>query len=179
MIKNEQILDTAARVLARRPDATLQTIADSAGISRTTIFHRYPTRRDLIEALAIDTVTRIGDVMKQVPTSLDADLEATLLTITEALMSLGARTVFLRLHVDTNDAIDTHWIEAATPLAIYFINLQARGQLRRDQPARWLTASYIGLLFAAWDEIESGEIGAAQAARLITQTWLDGAGYTG
>ncbi len=179
VIKNEQILDTAARVLARRPDATLQSIADSAGISRTTIFHRYPTRRDLIEALAIDTMARIGDAMKQVPSSMDDDVEAGVLSITQALMPLGSRTIFLRMHVDSGAALDAHWIEAATPLAIYFATLQAYGRLRQDQPARWLTASYIGLLFAAWDEIETGEIGPAQAARLITQTWLAGTGYSG
>jgi len=176
VVKNEHILDTAADVLARRPDATLQTIADSAGISRTTIFHRYPTRTDLIEALAIDTVARIGEVMKRVPASLDDDVASVVLAITEGLMPLGARTIFLRLHVDANDALDRHWIQAATPLAIYFGTLQAVGRLRRDLPARWLTASYIGLLFAAWDEMASGEIGSAHAARLVTDTWLAGAG---
>ena len=59
VIKNEHIIDVAAQVLARRPDATLQTIAESAGDSRTTIFHRYPTLADLIEALAVDAVKRI------------------------------------------------------------------------------------------------------------------------
>lgn len=179
VIKNERILDMAAEVLARRPDATLQTIADSAGISRTTIFNRYPTRSDLIEALATDTVVRIGEAMKRVPTSIDDDVEAALLAVTDALMPLGSRTIFLRMHVDTNDALDTHWIEAAAPLAIYFSVLKASGRLRQDQPDRWLTASYIGLLFAAWDEIDSGESGPVQAARLITRTWLAGAGYSG
>jgi AcrR family transcriptional regulator len=166
-------------VLAQRPDATLQSIANAAGISRTTIFHRYPTRRDLIEALAIDALTRIGDAMKQVPSSMDDDVEAGILSVTQGLMPLRSRTIFLRIHVDASDVLDNHWIEAATPLAIYFATLQAYGRLRQDQPARWLTSSYIGLLFAAWDEIENGEIGPVQAARLITQTWLSGAGYSG
>ena len=175
VIKSDQILDAAAQVLPRRPDATLQTIAKHAGVSRTTIFNRYPTRNDLIEALAIDTVERIGEAMKRVPDSIDEDVGAALLAITEALMPLGARTIFLRLHVDATDSLDTYWDEAATPLAIYFALLQVRGRLRQNQPARWLAASYIGLLFAAWDEIQSGEVGPAQAARLVTETWLTGA----
>lgn len=179
VIKNEHILDIAAEALARRPDATLQTIADSAGISRTTIFNRYPTRGDLIEALAIDTLARIGEAMKRVPTSMDDEVDVALLALTEALMPLASRTIFLRLHVATNDVLQTQWIEAVTPLAIYIATLQADGRLRRDHPHRWLVASYIGLLLAAWDEMESGEIGPVQAARLITQTWLASAGYAG
>ena len=135
VIKNERILDIAAEVLARRPDATLQTIADSAGISRTTIFNRYPTRGDLIEALAMDTVARIGAVMQRVPTSMDDDVDVALLAVTDALMPLASRTIFLRLHVATHDVLETHWIEAVTPLAVYIATLQAHGRLR-GRPGR-------------------------------------------
>lgn len=67
VIKNEQILDAAAEVLARRPDATLQSIAKAAGISRTTIFNKFATRDALLEALAVDSLKRIGEVMAWVP----------------------------------------------------------------------------------------------------------------
>ena len=66
MIKNEHILGTAAEVLARRPDATLQSIAKAAGISRTTIFNKFATRDALIEALAVDALRRLGEVMARV-----------------------------------------------------------------------------------------------------------------
>jgi hypothetical protein len=60
------------------------------------------------------------------------------------------------------------------PLASYIGRAQDEGLLRADQPARWLVASYIGLLFAAWDEIVAGELGQVQAARLVVDTWLSG-----
>jgi len=31
------------------------------------------------------------------------------------------------------------------------------------------------LLFAAWDEISEGEMGTAQAARLVVESWMTGA----
>jgi AcrR family transcriptional regulator len=61
-IKNDRILDAAAVVLVERPNATLQTIANAAGISRTTIFNRYATREDLLEALGVHALQRIGAV---------------------------------------------------------------------------------------------------------------------
>ncbi|HEV8025740.1 MAG TPA: hypothetical protein VGP37_12750, partial [Candidatus Nanopelagicales bacterium] len=67
---------------------------------------------------------------------------------------------------------------AATPLGVYIATLPGEDRLRRDQPSRWLIAAYIGLLFAAWDEIAEGELGTAQAARLVVQTWLAGCGYS-
>jgi AcrR family transcriptional regulator len=178
VIKNEQILDAAAEVLAKRPDATLQSIAKAAGISRTTIFHRYPARDDLLEALGQDTLASIGVVMARVPNSEVGDVAAVMSEVTRGLMPLGPRTVFLRVVPGWGNGLDEHWESAVTPLAVYIHQAQAIGMLRTDQPARWLTASYIGLLFAAWDEIAEGELGTAQAARLVTETWLTGSGYS-
>lgn len=78
--------------------------------------------------------------------------------ITRGLMPLGPRTTFLRISPGQSNDIETHWEDVATPLAIYIAQTQAQGLLRLDQPARWLVASYIGLLFAAWDEIVAGNL---------------------
>ena len=63
MIKNDVIFSTATRVLSERPDATLQTIAAEAGISRTTIFNRFPTRESLLQALSDDAFKQIHRTM--------------------------------------------------------------------------------------------------------------------
>ena len=176
VIKNDRILDAAAEVLAKRPDATLQTIAIAAGISRTTIFNRYPTRELLIEALAIDALQGIGQVMQCIPLGKNGNFDEVIMDITRGLMPLGPRTTFLRIIPGQSNDLDTHWEDVATPLAIYIAQTQAQGLLRVDQPARWLVASYIGLLFAAWDEIVAGELGHVHAARLVVDTWLSGSG---
>jgi len=175
VIKNEQILDAAAVVLSKRPDATLQTIAEAAGISRTTIFNKFPTRDALLEALGTDALQRIGSVMALVPEGEPGDVAAVMLEVTRGLMHLEPRTAFLRVVPGLGNDLDSKWERAATPLASYIATAQAFVLLRGDQPARWLVASYIGLLFAAWDEISQGELGTEQAARLVVDTWLSGA----
>jgi AcrR family transcriptional regulator len=174
VIKNDRILDAAAEVLAKRPDATLQTIANAAGISRTTIFNRYPTREDLIQALAIDALQRIGQVMQRIPTGDNANFESALMDTTRGLMPLGPRTTFLRIIPSQANDLEAQWEDVVTPLAILFAQAQSQRQLRSDLRTRWLVASYIGLLFAAWDEITQGELGPSQAARLVVDTWLRG-----
>lgn len=179
VIKNEQILDAAAEVLARRPDATLQSIAKAAGISRTTIFNKFVTRDALLEALAVDSLKRIGEVMAWVPTDMvsenSEEFASVMLRVTAGLMPLGPETAFLRVVPGWGNELDGHWVEAVTPLAVYIGKAQSCGIVRSDQPARWLVASYVGLLFAAWDEISEGELGQAQASRLVIETWMSGA----
>lgn len=174
VIKNDRILEAAIEVLAIRPNATLQSIANAAGVSRTTIFNRYSTREDLLAALAIDALQRIGQVMQGIPSGENAHFDAVLMEITRGLMPLGPRTTFLRILPGQANDLDAHWEDVVTPLATYIGRAQAEGKLRADQPARWLVASYIGLLFAAWDEIVAGELGQVQAARLVVDSWLSG-----
>ena len=175
VIRNELILDAAAEVLARRPDATLQSIAAAAGVSRTTLFNKFATRESLLQALAVDTLERIGAVMAKVPATVDADPTLALTDITRSLMLLGPRTAFLYVAPVEGTSLDPHWVDAVTPLPVYFGQLQAHGHVRTDHPVRWLTASYVGLLFAAWDEVAEGKQEISRAAQLVVQTWLSGA----
>ncbi|KAB8194889.1 TetR family transcriptional regulator [Nonomuraea phyllanthi] len=46
------ILDAAARVLGRRPDAALAEIADEAGVGRATLYRHFPTRESLLSGVA-------------------------------------------------------------------------------------------------------------------------------
>lgn len=174
VIRNEQILDVAAEVLAQRPNATLQNIANAAGISRTTIFHRYATREELLEALSAHALECIGAVMQRIPSAATEDIAAVLLDVTAGLMPLGPHSAFLRRAPVGDDRLDVHWQGAVAPLAALFAAAQARGQLRSEIPIRWLVSSYVSLLFGAWDEIAVGELGQAHAARLVVDTWLSG-----
>jgi AcrR family transcriptional regulator len=173
-IKNDRILDAAAVVLVERPNATLQTIANAAGISRTTIFNRYATREDLLEALGVHALQRIGAVTQRLPLGDPGDVATVLLDATGGLMPLGPHSAFLRSVPGQGNNLESHWAESVTPLGLYFAAAQSRGRLRSDLSIRWLVSSYMSLLFGAWDEIAVGELGPAQAARLVVDTWLSG-----
>lgn len=176
MIKNEVIFAAATRVLAERPDATLQTIAQEAGISRTTIFYRFPTRELLLRALTIDAFNRTKAVLSVLAGETSSQFTQKLRDLTQQLMPLVEQSIFLRKVSTTNNNMDSMWTEAMAPLSCYFKQLQQEGILSKEIPHRWLVASYIGLLFAAWDEVALGELGSVQASRLVVHCWLRGAG---
>ncbi|MFD4401400.1 TetR/AcrR family transcriptional regulator [Nocardia sp. NPDC058499] len=53
------ILDAAERVLGRNPNATLEQIAEAAGVARTTVHRRFASRDDLIRTMAIEAWRRM------------------------------------------------------------------------------------------------------------------------
>jgi len=57
------ILDAANEVLSANPSATLQQIADAAGVARTTVHRRFASREALIDALAPDMLEQTEAVI--------------------------------------------------------------------------------------------------------------------
>ncbi|NKY32441.1 TetR/AcrR family transcriptional regulator [Nocardia speluncae] len=53
------ILDAAERVLGQNPNATLEQIAEAAGVARTTVHRRFASREDLIRVMAIEAWRRM------------------------------------------------------------------------------------------------------------------------
>lgn len=53
------ILQAAARLLAEDPAASMQAIADVAGLSRPTVYRRFPSRDELIEAIRLEALAEM------------------------------------------------------------------------------------------------------------------------
>ncbi|MFE9579136.1 TetR/AcrR family transcriptional regulator [Nocardia sp. NPDC006044] len=54
------ILDAAERVLSEHPNATLEQIAEAAGVARTTVHRRFANRDDLVRTMAVAAWRRIA-----------------------------------------------------------------------------------------------------------------------
>jgi AcrR family transcriptional regulator len=61
----DAILTAAATVLVQKSGASLAEIAVAAGVGRTTIHRAFPTRADLITALALQSTERIRGVLEE------------------------------------------------------------------------------------------------------------------
>lgn len=62
------LIDAAKTVLQRDPDASLETIATAAGLSRRAVYGHFPSRDDLVRAVVTAGAARVAGAM---PTSSD------------------------------------------------------------------------------------------------------------
>jgi AcrR family transcriptional regulator len=165
------VLDAAVALLAQRPQATMQEVADASGLGRTTVYRHFPRRQDLIDALYEEVLHESGQTVR------DAIAEAT--TARALLCDLGARIIaigdryrFLDAHPELRERAlaGTDDSEGRDPLDEYLTAAQRRGEVRADVPVSWMLTSMRGLAVVAMFEVSAGRMSVEDAGHHVGET---------
>jgi TetR/AcrR family transcriptional regulator, mexCD-oprJ operon repressor len=161
-----QILDSACTVLAERgASATMDEIADAAGIGRATLYRYYPNRGTLLRALAEAAFREIKEAVRL------ADLEGVafpeaLARLTRTLLSLATKYVTLAHEEKLGMEADVAR-EVGTPIRMLFDRGAAEGSLRPDVPAGAMADLYVWLLRWGMETTMRHELSVERASGVI------------
>jgi TetR/AcrR family transcriptional regulator, mexCD-oprJ operon repressor len=147
---DERILQAAARVLAEDPHATIQRIADEAGVVRLTVYRRYPNRDALRQAIFEAAAAEAHDVV----TAATDDPVAGLRDLVVAMAGIAVRYPLLLVGEDLQplpgDARRPTPPPDSRAMQRAVLDLVRRGQqtgaLRADLPAELLPQAIVGTL---------------------------------
>lgn len=173
------LLQVATEVLVADPGASLADVARAAGIGRTTLHKLYPTRHDLLVALARDGL----DVLESVYAAAGLDVDGTQVVaaldrLVTALVPLGPRLEYL-LRERSLDA------EPDLVQRLAILDEQVRALVRRGQAAGgltrelgddWIVASMNALVYSAWEQVALGRLAPVSAAPAVMRTLVGGLG---
>jgi TetR/AcrR family transcriptional repressor of mexCD-oprJ operon len=170
----ETIIHTSARVLARRPGASVADLAAAAGVSRATIYRHFPTREALVRALAASATTearrRLDDAnLDNVP------LDEALGRAARALTALGDRYL-AALHEPATLGADPGAVRE--PLSALLRRGQAEGRLRTDVPVECLLESLLALTGACLRAGRHLGQGTEDVSATIVRLFLEGTATT-
>ncbi|MFS8101098.1 TetR/AcrR family transcriptional regulator [Lentzea alba] len=167
------ILQTATSVLLKDPTASLADVAHAAGVGRTTLHKRFPTRTDLIRALANDALDLVDAVMSEVDFTADDAIE----DILTRLVALGPRIEFLLRFpgLDQDEQLAARILAMDQPVLDLITRLQGT-RLRNDLPAWWILNTLYAGLFNAWEAIVAGRLAPLDAPRFVLTTVFEGVG---
>jgi AcrR family transcriptional regulator len=154
------VLEAGARLLAERPAASMQEIADASGVGRTTVYRHFPAREDLVSALVTQVAEELTGIMRERVAAGDAPAEV-LRHLAAQTVALGRRWSFLRSQrqnvlasIEEGDRAYRTWV----------VQAQRAGDLRRDFDADFVLALTRGIITSAIDE--SDRLGSEHAGRL-------------
>jgi AcrR family transcriptional regulator len=164
------VLDAAVALLAQRPQATMQEVADASGLGRTTVYRHFPRRQDLIDALYEEVLREAAETVQEAVTRAP-DARALLCDLGTRIIAIGDRYRFLDAHPDMRErTLEGRDAAGSDPLDRYLTAAQERGEVRTDLPVSWMLTTLRGLGVVAMVEVTAGRMTVEEAGRHIGET---------
>ncbi|MGD9571983.1 MAG: TetR/AcrR family transcriptional regulator [Thermoleophilia bacterium] len=171
-----RVVEVATRVLADDPHATVQEIADTAGIGRATVYRHFPSREALLSAITTAAFREIRETLDGLALDRAEPVEGLRVAL-DAFFEVGDRYRFLAVdrsphehHPDKQAAM----LDVFAPLAALLDRAQASGVVRRDLPPEWVRSALGALMRTAFELTDSGELAREEAPEIVLRTFLEG-----
>jgi AcrR family transcriptional regulator len=167
------VLDAAVVLLAQRPQATMQEVADASGLGRTTVYRHFPRRQDLIDALFEEVLREAAETVAEALRSATSARDL-LCDLGPRIIAIGDRYRFLDAHPDLRERAlapeNGEQSGGENPLEVYLTAAQQRGEIRDDLPVQWMLTTLRGLGVVAMVEITAGRMSVEAAGRHLGET---------
>ena len=168
------ILDAAIRTLGERPDASMEDVAEAAGVTRQTVYAHFASRPALLRAVVDHFAGLTADLV--VGSELDqmTPVDALRHFLTASWDVIEQYPVLLHLGTEPTPPEAEH--DAHQPIFDRLERLARRGQrsgdFDRHLSVDWLVVATIALGHAAGEEVRAGRMSSERAGREFRRSVL-------
>ncbi|MFE9765483.1 TetR/AcrR family transcriptional regulator [Streptomyces sp. NPDC005808] len=170
------ILEAAERVLAADPGASMEQIAEAAGVARTTVHRRFASRQALIEALAESAVRQLTQAIEDARPDTAPPLVALHRVTANVLRIKGAWSYALGRPADEGGAAAASWDQVGARCVELLGRARDEGLLDPAADLEWVRRVYYALIGEALHGDERPDPDPEALATLVVDTLLYGAG---
>lgn len=174
LTKAMQILVAADTLLRTHPAATLEDIGQAAGVSRTTVYRRFPTRQDLSVALSRWTKGRIVEALRAAHIG-SAPAYVALYQAVHGALEVKVSLAYARTLDWPDDPVVAAYQAEMSDLAAQLVHsCQNAGLIQPNIEPEWAQA----MLYALVDEASRRDDDVDELTRLVVDSFLHGVGST-
>lgn len=175
-VGKQAVLESATRLLAVNPRASMGEIAAAAGISRATLHRLFPSRDALLEAIGLLAIDRISAAFASARLD-EGSVPEALQRLVAAVIPAVHQFAFLisEMQFEENEALTAGDAALQDETERLMRRGQTEGSIRVDLPAPWLAYALSGLLLGAEEAERRGAIAPRETARLVLESFLSGA----
>ena len=169
------LLDAAATLFAARPSAAMDDVARAAGVSRATLFRRYPSLSALVGALSRQAAEDFVAATGEDATDAGADCVSALRGLVARLVPLGSRYGVMATQ-PLDELVEQDLLDRAAAGEDRVRALVRRGQeegtFRVDVEPEWVLTALVWLVVGAADGVRLGRLAPARVEAQVTDTLL-------
>lgn len=166
----EALLDAAEQLLATSTDTSTSAIAAAAGISRVTLYSHFPTRAELLEAVAVRAVSRGAEAVAQADLSSGTPAEALDRLVAAAWRKLDLK-LFAVAHSElSHDALRRAHEQIDAPILALIKRGRRSGAFSKDAPVSWQLATFYALMHTAATEVNADRLSSKEALPTLRST---------
>ncbi|MCZ7416247.1 MULTISPECIES: TetR/AcrR family transcriptional regulator [unclassified Streptomyces] len=169
------ILEAAERVLAADPGASVEQIAEAAGVARTTVHRRFANRQALIEALTESAVAQLAEAVEDGRPDTAPPLVALHRITANVLRVKGAWGFALGRPAEPDSAASAGWDAVGARCLELLARAREEGLLAPSADLAWVRRVYYALIGEAFHHDGRDPNPDARAA-LVVDTLLHGVG---
>jgi AcrR family transcriptional regulator len=175
------ILAAAVTCLREQPDATLQVIADAAGLTRRALYGHFATRELLLAELVVTGAARVTASLERLtgpnaPHSLDEDDSRVAIARMGSALWREVADVRVMARLAVRGEFVSSVAEALAPVRRELLAVVTRGvaagELRQDITPELLSRLVEGAALAVLDETTRTPLTAGEGSRLVMQATL-------
>lgn len=167
----EAIIAAATRLLAVKPDASVNEIATAAGVGRITLYGHFDSRATLLQEVAERAIARTEEELARV--DVDGDPRDALGRLLQTTWHLthryGALVIAASQELSPEQMRRAH-DEPSARVRRLLERGRAAGQFRSDAPIDWQISVIQAILHGASAAVHRGEISADAAPALVRDT---------
>ncbi len=166
----EAIIESAAAVLAERGDAaSMEEIANAAGVGRATLYRYFANRTEMLSAMADVGARELADRIREADLQ-TVPFEEAIARLARGIIATGSKYIAL----GTDGTRRTDSAEVIEPIRALFGRAIADGSLRRGHSPDLLMSLFSGLIRGAIEATRGHRLGIEEAASAVTDLFLRG-----
>jgi AcrR family transcriptional regulator len=169
----EAVLTTGARMLADDPGASIASIAAEAGVDRRTVYRRFDSREQLLEAIYEARLEAIGRAIEDARLR-EAPVAVALHRYVENIIVVNRKWPVDLSRMLTEDAVRRRRDVYVDEVDAFLDRATEEGLLRPGLPGRWAAAVLPELVNLV--NREQPGLSPGQAADVVVETLLQGVG---